>query len=273
MPGPRYPGQDGSDGLALLPYTTGMTPDQLELAKKALEELFKPYANIIERVLGPTAKEIGDFLGDAVGLSLRDRLHERRTMRQLKFWTTVKTFVEDAGIDPQPVPDKLSLPILQNASLEDSDYLTDKWAALLTNSAACDAAVEVFPSFPDILRQLTPVEAHFLDALFMLVDGELRRRQERYTGPENIVLDDDILRRRWIEITEPTVRYEELALTDQAFYDNMMSPFLDNLTRLGLLDSKPTVERRTPRAVAFTVFGFRFVRACRKPKRNTIEPN
>ncbi len=55
--------------------------------------------------------------------------------------------------------------MMQHATLEDNDDLQTRWAALIAN-AALPGGVTVSPSHPEILKQLSPQEAKFLDVLY-----------------------------------------------------------------------------------------------------------
>lgn len=76
-----------------------------------------------------------------------------------------------AGRTPNAVPFRTLLPILEAASSEDDESLSNKWAALLANSAAKAEGYASHPSFPRILSEISPVEARFLDSL-LSKDGE-----------------------------------------------------------------------------------------------------
>jgi hypothetical protein len=56
------------------------------------------------------------------------------------------------------------VPLLEAGSLEEDESMAERWAALLANAANAGEE-EVPPSFPEILRQLTPGEARLLDRL------------------------------------------------------------------------------------------------------------
>ena len=83
---------------------------------------------------------------------------------------------------PRYVPAKTLVPLLELAGLEDPDDedMQARWTALLANAAAGDAANgEVLPSFPQILSELTPVEAQMLDWLAEEQERRWRSRGSR----------------------------------------------------------------------------------------------
>ena len=142
----------------------------IELAKEAVKQLFGPVQDLMQRLLGPAATE--------VGLSFADSARVWRIKRAIRLFEEVKMMAEAAHIEVKPVAPNLIFPILDAASLADDD-LQKSWAALLTNAATTNFMTEVLPSFPDILRQLTPAEVRFLDMVEYEVghDEVLRREQ------------------------------------------------------------------------------------------------
>lgn len=109
-----------------------------------------PIAEIVKRIVLPSADVLGKRMSDRV---------ERCFGKAAKM-------IEDAGITPQPVPDKLVIEILQGASLEDDEHLHTMWAALLANAASPGHSDQVKPGFTAILKQMSPDEAELLNLLY-----------------------------------------------------------------------------------------------------------
>ena len=199
--------------------------------KAAMEVLFEPVKDLVQKLAGPAAEELG--------LTFGEHVRQFRIKRELRLLTRTKEMLEEAGISPKQVPLKLLYPLIQNGQLEEDDSLQDKWAALLANS--CKEGNEVLPSFPEILKQITPVEAKFLDSAYDEVS-------EGGYGSK-------------IPIKEVTLT----AITDVMIGD---------LERLGLLDrhvedkftSSLNHHRFGPDNHLFvSLFGREFIRACRPP--------
>jgi hypothetical protein len=130
----------------------------LELAKEGVKQLLEPVTDIMKRLLGPAANEIGLAWGDSLRLW---RL--KRTVRLLE---DVRRITSDAGLQLKPVAPRLLFPILEGASLQDDEDLRQRWVGLLTNAARTDYDGGILPSFPDMLKQLTSEEAKFLDRVY-----------------------------------------------------------------------------------------------------------
>ena len=228
------------------------TPEEqgIELAKEALKQLFAPVQDLMQRLLGPAATE--------VGLSFGDSARVWRFKRAIRLFEEVKKMAEAAHIEVKPVAPNLIFPILDAASLADDD-LQKSWAALLTNAATTNFMTEVLPSFPDILRQLTPAEVRFLDMVEYEVghDEALRREQFKKGMP----------RLQGEPYVSCPLRKDTLASVSRVM--------LGNLQRLGLLS--PYRERdfdddgshnifEPANYMYLSQFGKAFVRACRPPE-------
>jgi hypothetical protein len=231
-----------------------MTPQEeqgLELAKKGLEQLFEPVKDVMTRLLGPAATEIGLAWGDS--------LRVWRFERAARLIAKVENIASQMGLKLNPVAPRLLFSILDAASLEVSEELNERWIALLTNATTC--STEVLPSFPDILRQMMPEEARFLDRAYdeVLKDEDEKRRYIKAGNPH---LADPIT--VFCEIRAHTLR-EAPAIV------------LEDLERLMLFtrnpgisfgsDGRQTVNMFSPSNHLYvTVLGKTFVRACRVPQ-------
>jgi len=129
--------------------------DEDKLVKAGVEALIQPFADLIKKIAGPAAEEIG--------LTLKDHVRVFRVGRQVRLFERAQEMLKEANLEAHRVPLKILGPIIDNGSLEEDNLLQDKWAALLANAAADDQSVH--PSFAEILKQLTPLEVLFLEAL------------------------------------------------------------------------------------------------------------
>lgn len=139
---------------------------------KAIEEVAKTTGQAIEAAReagGFIAKYISGPLEQGMGI-FEDRLKYMRWERQIRLMQRSQEFLRLAGLSApsRPIPLKLAIPLMQGASLEEDDYLQDRWAALLVNAANADFKGEVRRSHAVILEQLTHLDAKVLDALYGL---------------------------------------------------------------------------------------------------------
>jgi hypothetical protein len=223
--------------------------DEDKLVKAGVEAALKPFADLLEKLAGPAAAEIG--------LTLKDHVREFRFKRQLRLFQRTKEMLEEAGIEPKIVPFKLLGPIMESGSLEEDDILQDKWAALLSRAASGDNDA-VHPSFIEILKQISALEAQFLDALYSLRDDD---------GPRGKGKVDD---RQVITIMFPALKNELSTREQREQIAYLLSRFDEsglhlNLDRIGLVK----IERLKADVFWYemTRFGRRFVETCQSPKR------
>src|ERR1022692_379693 len=135
-----------------------MTDEEKQLFRVTAEATLKPFGNLLERLFGGAVDQIGG--------EWEDRLKARRFLRRAKVYTKLKQQLDDSGIDPQEIPEKIWVPALQAVSLEDDETLQDKWASLLANAASPGGSTPVTVQFPKILANLSARDATFLDLYF-----------------------------------------------------------------------------------------------------------
>lgn len=80
------------------------------------------------------------------------------------------------------MPLKVLLPSFEYGSLEDNDYLQDRWAALLAHAATPSKSADRKPIFVEILKQLSVMDVMLLDLLF-----------DKAGGPEDDLRNHDSL--------------------------------------------------------------------------------
>src|SRR6202451_2399318 len=125
--------------------------DKDKLVKAGVEAALKPFADLLDKLAGPAAEEIG--------LTLKDHVRVFRLKRQVRLFERVKEMLAESNTEPGRVPFKVLLPIVENASIEENDEVQDMWAGLLANSASGE---KVYPSYVELLKQLSPHEALLL---------------------------------------------------------------------------------------------------------------
>jgi hypothetical protein len=239
-----------------------MTSDELELTKEAVKEsvkqAFAPVQDIVTRLLGPAATQ--------VGLTLEDFFRVVRFKNAVRLLEDVKQFAATYDLTLNAVAPSLLFPILDAASLQDDGYLHQQWVALLANAAASPDSVH--PSFIEVLRQLTPKDARLLNELYDSCAGRRDRKVQPWVGSVT-----------WAEREGR-----------KAAGENPEEQF-QNLIRLGLIDTEyklddrkikvkfpkhsgvlstggrgTKVDAKLDSGDYLTDFAIRFVKACRAPK-------
>lgn len=182
---------------------------------------------------------------------------------------------------PQQVPLKLLFPIIENASVEESDELQDRWANLLAHAADPGEAYAVSVSFPTILRELSARQVKFLDALYdhalHLAEQRRERGAERisFTSLDFLSIFSDAGLFRY------TTRHQHLSSAEWDREDvqadrKERGPAIDMFLRHRIMEevydlSSKRYEARPDApeldsALQFTLLGAQFVAACREPK-------
>ena len=222
--------------MAVDPITTALVNVGEDAAKQVA-------SGFLSRIAGPAA--------DEVGLMIQDKARLYRFKNQIKMLGKAQKMVESAGIDPGAVPMRTLLPLMEGASLEDDEDLNTKWAALLAN-ASDGEGLTVLPSFPDILKQLSPHEAAILNTL----------PTDRPPAPRKMTVFE----------------LERVSERSGVPYE-VMEPLVENLQRLGIvtgtqrLDSgKMVASHEGLDAIGLSHFGFLFLKACRAPAAKAAEP-
>ena len=136
-------------------------PVNSALAKKALGSV----DGLLQRIAGPLADEIGE------SLALTARPY--RIALGVKMFQKTQRMLKEAGLPAQSVPPRLFLPMLEAASIENDEDLHTRWSALLANAASVPD--KVHPSYIEILKQLTPDDARFLDKLYTATNDKKHR--------------------------------------------------------------------------------------------------
>lgn len=130
--------------------------DEVELASRVVQELEPAVQDFAATVVGSPAHELGELLADKV--------RYRRYLSQLKILKKAKDAAEEAGLSPSAVPWRTLVPLLEYGAYEDDEDMLDRWAGLLANAATKTSRAHV--AYPEILRQLEPIEAAMLDAMY-----------------------------------------------------------------------------------------------------------
>jgi Abortive infection alpha len=115
----------------------------------------KVLSEFVSRVLAP----VGDELGEAMADPVRE-YRRRRAQRAEALLLAAAEQLERTGVEAQPVPGRILMPILERGSLEEDDDLRARWVNLLATAAT--GADSVLPAFATILAELSPNEARLL---------------------------------------------------------------------------------------------------------------
>ena len=210
-----------------------------------------------------TLIQAGEKVQITMGISYEEldrRIHARRRGLAQEILTKAQEMIREAVVPAGPVPMKTVVPLLEYASLEEDEYLREKWAAMLANAAVSSGKVHA--SFAEVLRLQTPQGVLFLDALFTLTE---KRMAEFLSQPQNQGGDPAKnlgMQHELLELFRKTVQIASANDVGSEF-----SMVLTNLRRSNIIEG-PVLGRPQ---VSFTAFGIEFIRSCRPPESKILK--
>lgn len=145
--------------------------------KTGIEQLMRPFQDLLDKLLGPAATVIGESLGDQTKVW--------QFKRRIRFMREVQRLAGESGLKINPIATRLFFPAYEAASIEDDDDMQTRWAALIANEATTVGSVH--PSFIEILRQLAPQDAQLLDKLYDNCIAKRTATATPWVGSVNIV--------------------------------------------------------------------------------------
>lgn len=219
---------------------------------KAAQEIAKTTGKGIDAVReagGFIAKYIHAPLDQAIAI-WTDKLRYVRWERQMALMQLANAKLAQLGLPhpTQAIPLKLAIPLIQEGSMEEDDYLQERWANLLVNAANASSGIEVRTTYIGMLRDMTSLDVQILSAIYSL-PYELALERQVWTG--------DLPRSaRIIEVKEEPKLNDVVLPTE-------VTLSLENLRRLGCVASVTGFYGGTFHGrILPTTLGHAFVRAC-----------
>jgi hypothetical protein len=143
---------------------------------------------------------------------------------------------------------------LEKAGNEEDESMADRWAALLANAAG-SGALDISPSFPDVLARLSPLDAQVLDAVHLA----LSRHTGGHLGVTGMAAEAIAAHYDW-PVAEVQFSFENLQVLGLcASASPAMVEAEQGRPKQGLLGSDRNY-------VVETEFGRRFLRVCAPPR-------
>jgi hypothetical protein len=207
-------------------------------------EVAKEAKEFIGKLINPSLEETGQLLGD--------NIRYWRFKNQVSILIKAKRYLESKGIEPQCIPLKTLVPLLEYGSLEEDENLKAKWAALLANAADSDYQMNMEVGFIDILRQLSPLEASILDSLYNQYLSTSNHSEQLYT-------QEKILKISGIS----TKQYH--IVVGNFFRLNLLQPFTtaDGTVSFDDVEGDFPLALQTTKVLEFTEYGIAFMENCR----------
>ena len=198
--------------------------------EKAIEETAKAVQKATD-----ASRELGGFarvvLGPAfaeLGGALADWAYVFRYEQSVKLADRVRLIHKQRGIEGHtiPIPPRLGIPLLQQATLEDDALLLDMWAALIANATDPTRTTDARRSYCGLLSSMEPLDA--------LVLAEVYRWKLMY--PDRQVLISGVASHDSEQIKN-AVKWPNLRnlIADLRQEEDAVVLSLENLERLGLI--------------------------------------
>jgi len=212
-------------------------------------------ADLVHKLAGPMADEVGIMLGDKV------RVY--RVKNWIKTVQKTESMLREARLPVNAVPPRLLLPIVESCSIEDDETLQDMWAGLLASATQDTSAVP--PSYVETLKRLSPDEARFLERLCKdsnLIQHYRGRGLAPFTfteaggAPHKTVSDT----------------FEQLGLIRRDYAVNLQFPSSRLRNATSIDDALSAVQGMEPEIrfrFMLSEYAVEFLAACRGPQRET----
>ena len=136
---------------------------KIDISSTAVEKGLDIAKNFLEKLIIPSVEE--------TGLLLKEQITSWRFKNQVRMLNKAQNFCIENNIKPKAISLKLLCPLLENASLEDDEFLQDKWAILLSNMVDSEQNIENHV-FPFLLSQISKTE-------FLILEKSIFLRKER----------------------------------------------------------------------------------------------
>lgn len=236
---------------------------KIDISSKFVEQGVDVAKNFLGKLIVPSVEE--------AGLLIKENVTFWRFKNQVRTLTKAHEYCLKNGITPKSISLKLLCPLLENASLEEDDFLQDKWAILLSNLVDSSQNIENHV-FPFLLGQISQQEFIAIEQLMFLkeqrkikINSELEEfRKNRpqleaalkeelsdiliQLGDKKVTLSDDINLRqqRWkVESELRDLNTKEQKIKSEFHHPDYLPHYtlaefeLANLIRLGLIKIIP----------------------------------
>jgi len=228
---------------------------------------------------GSGAERLGHAIADALspfteGLGLLgDQVRVYRQQRLEAAAAHVKKLTSGLDGEITKLPPKQIVTWIEEASLAESDELSQIWAKLLVGAATNPSSIN--QRFMELLSKLSKIEVQFLDVLFDRVTTERFASADGKISYYGRQLAEEEISSNWdMDIGQSLVAVSRMPmpkhsidglLGDGWFDENYRSLLL--LRDLGLMDFKAQLDDEEFLTVYLTPLGDEFVEACQGPIR------
>jgi len=233
-----------------------------------LRTIGKPAGELVKDFVGRIFAPVGDALGQAMAHPIVE-WNKRRAATAEQLLSASAQILEDAGCEPQPVPPYILLPLLEKGSLVEDSDLQAIWSQLLASAASAVPGLAVWPSFPQILSELSPQEAKLLSWIYSGIQS--RQDQGEFGGTAYLWLyyEQNKIERTpaWAVMEDNIIRLQLLRRTHPVLTGGDLKDALARIKRpTSHFDDIPLKDARMAGEIV-TALGAAFMKACAGPNR------
>lgn len=142
---------------------------KINITSTAVEKGLDMARSFLSKLISPAVEE--------AGLLIKDRITYWRFRNQVKVLNKAQVYCVKNNISTKAISLKLMVPLLENASLEEDEFMQDKWAVLLGNLVDSSQNIENHV-FPYLLSQISISE-------FTVLEETLKSRNTRIEALNN----------------------------------------------------------------------------------------
>lgn len=201
-----------------------MENKELNLKSSTVEKGLELAKEFLGKLISPTLEE--------VGLLISDNIKFIRFKNQVRILLKAREYVERKNLTLAEIPIKILVPLLEKASLENNDFLQDKWAKMLVNMVDSEKNFQN-QIFPYLLSQISKEE---FDELKELLNKEDKLTERKLELEALKVEHDD---KYSLKNETKSIKKEIEQIEKDGFFLSLQGFEYENLLRLGILKKLP----------------------------------
>lgn len=190
---------------------------------------------------------------EQVGHIVGDKLRYARWKNINNIAEKVEEDLKRRGVtDTRVIPLKLSLPILEDSSLEDDDEMQNIWAKLISNALDPNFTGKITYGFTEIIKNLNPKEAYMLQKMYYAV----------MSHESNYKYNITFAKKQFIELFKISDEEYQL-MANNLIRVQCISPGIVTIPGI-VQNGYPTTIYRGTDDISITELGIKFVESCIK---------
>lgn len=244
---------DPSDYLEVLMASDNKDEGEPSRNVSVGKEIDAALGEVIRGLFQEPAKEVGNLMGDAIGI-LGDRVKRKRELNAKLGIEDVRKKLEASNVDMKDItpPKEEELHLLINGlSLAGNENVRDMWAGLFAKALEPKSNVTAERPFISVLESLSPLDAKVIDflAYTMKTDKELRETAANFRPRDlkNITLEEKVRMNSTqasnMELQKNAIQAIERKANEYGLKSFSDPSWAENLMRQGLIERTPLQQK------------------------------